>query len=249
MRKFYNSILLLWVCLFLIHPADLSAKNPKNYFFFENKQFLANYTIESVVIHSTSIYTYSYSSPGKAFLKSLLLPGWGELSAGSTKRGASFLLAEGILWGSFAALQVYSSWKQKDLENFAVERAQVNSIGKSKSFYSDVSNFSNIYEYNEEKRRFRQYDEVYPVDEDHFWQWKKERDQEKFDEMRSSTEVAKRNATLVIGGILVNHIISSVDAIWVTHQANKKISSSIQLGPFVDRFGEIGFTLSLSKKF
>jgi len=249
MHRFAHFILLILLCSLLIIPSTSMAKNPTKHFFFENKLFSTNYRIDYSSFNSSILQTSSYSSPGKAFLKSLLFPGWGELSAGAKKRGTSFLLAEGILWSSFAALQVYGNWKQNDLENFAIERADVNSTGKSKSFYSDVSNFFNIYEYNEEKRRFRQYDEVYPVDEDHFWQWKNEQDQDKFDEMRSSNEVAKRNATLVIGGILVNHIISSVDAIWVTHQANKKLSSSIQFTPFVDRFGEIGLNISLSKNF
>lgn len=207
------------------------------------KPFFQNYNLLNV--RSIPINSVKHNT-GKAFMKSLVLPGWGELDAGATTRAKSFLIAEGLLWSGFVTLQIYSHWKQSDLENFAVERAGVNSTGKDKGFYSDMSNFHDIYEYNEEKRRFRQYDEVYPVDTDHFWEWKNEKDFKRFDDLRSSGEIAARNATLVVGGILVNHILSAVDAVWVTHQANKRIAANLRVTPRRSLNGELYLSFNLA---
>ena len=185
-------------------------------------------------------------STGQAFLKSFLLPGWGELSAGDTKRARSFLIAEGLLWSAFAAFQIYGNWKRNDLENFAVERAGVNATGKPKSFYTDVSNFVDIYEHNEEMRRFRRYENVYPVDEDHSWSWAFETDRQRFDELRLSSSQALRNATLMLGVVFTNHVISAIDAIYVTRRSNKRISTQISVHPSKDSDGDLRINLALS---
>ena len=156
------------------------------------------------------------------------------------------MITEGLFWSGFAAFQIYGTWKRNDMENFAIEKAGVNSSGKDKSYYSDISNFFDIYQYNEEKRKFRQYDQVYPVDDDHYWRWSSQQDQKKFDNLRNSGNLASRNATLVVGGVLINHIVSAIDAIWVTHQANKKTASTVRFYPNLDQYGQLSLTISLS---
>ena len=247
MIKISRWFLLFFLFLFVFLSFNLAfAKKNENKLFLEYRPFLINYAYNNNLISPT--LALEKQNPGKAFIKSLILPGWGEISVGRSTRSKSFIIAEGLLWSSFATLKIYSHWKQNDFEDYAIERAGVNSTGKAKSYYSDIGNFNNIFEYNEEKRRFRQYDEVYPVDADHFWEWKNEADLSRFDELRSSSELASRNATLVVGGILVNHILSAIDAVWVTHQSNKTLSSNIRINPTRDQFGELylNFTLSTS---
>lgn len=183
---------------------------------------------------------------GQAFLKSLLLPGWGELSAGESKRGRSFLIAEGVLWSAFTAFRIYGNWKRNDLENFAVEKAGVNTTSKAKTYYTDVSNFQDIYEHNEEMRRFRRYDDVYPVDEDNFWQWTSKSDQERFDELRLSSSQALRNSTLVVGAVLINHVLSAIDAIYVTSRYNRRISAQVNIDTPQDYGGDLRLNFALS---
>lgn len=233
--------------LFLLPLSFLNAKETGNFNRLNYTSFLPFPSAQAVstTIHFTPPQS-SVSSTGRAFLKSLLLPGWGEISAGAKTRARYLFITEGILWSSFAALQIYGHWKQSDMENFAMEKAQVNTKGKSSSFYADVSNYHDIYEYNEEKRRFRQYPLVYPVDEDHFWQWDSDVDFKRFDKLYTSRKLASRNATLIIGGILMNHIFSAIDAVWVTHKAKQKISSSLQAAPVLTQAGAISLKIQLS---
>jgi hypothetical protein len=188
----------------------------------------------------------TYKSTGPAFLKSLLLPGWGQLATGANTRARSFIVAEGLLWSSFASFQIYSHLKRNDLENFAVQSAGVQGTGKEKTFYTDVSNFIDIYEHNEEMRRFRRYDDVYPIDEEHFWQWGSVKDQNRFDEFRLSAEKANRNSTLILGAIIANHIISGIDAIFVARGKATKIGSHVKLDPSIAYSGDVHLSLSFS---
>ncbi|HDI51538.1 hypothetical protein DRQ12_00970 [candidate division KSB1 bacterium] len=166
-------------------------------------------------------------NPGKVFLQSLLLPGWGELHTGAKKRATGFLISEGLLWCTFAALQIYGYWRENDYKDFAAKHAGVQVAGKDKEYFTHLSFFDDIYEYNEEKRRLRSYDEVYPVDEEHFWRWDSQASRRHFSSIRLSSQRAYRNATLTVGVILFNHLLSAIDAIWTARGHNKKLQSSV----------------------
>ena len=163
-------------------------------------------------------------STGSYFLRSLVLPGWGELALGHKKRGITFLLAEGALWGTFAAFKIYGHWREQDYIRFAYERASVKPGSKEQSYFFHVSNYRTIYEYNEEMRRFRRYEDVYPDDDEHFWEWKSDSDRRRFDRLRLSSQLAFRNATLTVGAVLINHLLSAVDAVWMAHRDRSKLA-------------------------
>ncbi len=234
---------LIFVIFFLIIPTVLFCDEKPDYFSSRHYQLFnpSNFTI--YIPQQTEP---TYESTGPAFLKSLLLPGWGQLSTGANTRARSFIVAEGLLWSTFASFQIYSHLKQDDLESFAVQSAGVNGIGKEKTFYTDVSNFIDIYEHNEERRRFRRYDDVYPIDDKHFWKWNSVKDQNRFDELRLSAEKANRNSTLILGAIIVNHVISGIDAIFVARGKVTKIGSHVKVGPSLGTSGDVHLSLSFS---
>ncbi len=161
---------------------------------------------------------------GKYFLRSLVLPGWGEWGLGHRRRGLAFLLAEGALWSTFAAFKIYGRWRENDYIHFAYERAGVAPGHKEQSFYFHVSNYRNLYEYNEEMRRFRRYGDVYPEDAAHFWEWKSKSDRLRFDRLRLTSQLAFRNATLTVGAVLINHLLSAVDAVWMAHRERGRLA-------------------------
>ena len=163
-------------------------------------------------------------STGKYFLRSLVLPGWGELSLNHHRRGMGFLLTEGVLWSTFAAFQVYGRWREGDYKDLAYERAGVSRSAKERDFFFHVSNYRDIFEYNEEMRRFRRYDDVYPIDQDHYWRWRDESDRRRFDRLRLASQLAFRNATLTVAAVLVNHLLSAVDAVWMARREQHRLS-------------------------
>ncbi|MEJ2103128.1 MAG: hypothetical protein P8X47_00970 [Ignavibacteriaceae bacterium] len=50
-------------------------------------------------------------SVGLGIIYSLLLPGMGELYAGDYNTGKYFTIADGVLWGTFIGMNVYSNWQ------------------------------------------------------------------------------------------------------------------------------------------
>ncbi len=231
--------------LIVMMPTSIWAKEPLANPLFFQPTFLPNQPLAASTNSTLAIASEPTHSTGGAFLKSLLLPGWGEYSAGAKDRAKGFLVAEGILWSSFTAFEIYGKWKHSDMANLAVERAGVNNKNKNNTFYSHVSNYQDIEEYNEEMRRFRRYDDVYPIDADHFWRWQTETDREQFDRLHLSSQLAFRNATLVVGGILVNHFLSAIDAIWVTYRANRSVAANFRITPTLTNQGELIYNLSL----
>lgn len=184
--------------------------------------------------------------PGQAFVKSLLFPGWGELYAGAGKRARTFIIAEGLLWASFSLFEIYGGWKRSDMEDFAIARASVSGAGKKKTYYTDISNYNDIYEHNEEMRRFRRYDDVYPVTAENYWSWSSEADRERFDRLRLSSAQAKRNATLLIGAVITNHVLSAIDAIYVVRRQNREMTTRLDVLPVLSDSGDYRLNLRLS---
>lgn len=234
---------LIFVIFIMIFPTVLFCDENPNYFSSRHYQL---FRPSKITIFKPQQTEPTYESTGPVFLKSLLLPGWGQLSTGANTRARSFIVAEGLFWSTFASFQIYSHLKRNDLENFAVQSAGVKGTGKEKTFYTDVSNFIDIYEHNEEMRRFRRYDDVYPIDEENFWQWNSVKDQNKFDELRLSAEKANRNSTLILGAIIANHVISGIDAIFVARGKLTKIGSHVKVGPSLGTSGDVHLSLSFS---
>jgi len=53
-------------------------------------------------------------SNGLAILYSMILPGMGELYAGSYDSGIYFTIADGVLWGTYVGMNVYGTGKKID---------------------------------------------------------------------------------------------------------------------------------------
>jgi len=163
----------------------------------------------------------SEKSKAKAFFFSFLLPGAGQLYAEAKGRAKISLVSEAILWSLFFSFRTYGNWLRNDYLVFAATHAGVDISGKDKDYFANLSAYPSIYEYNEEMRRQRRSEEIYPLDS-HFWQWDNRASRLKYDQIRTSSERAYNRATLMIGGILLNHILSAIDALWAAHRYNKR---------------------------
>lgn len=139
---------------------------------------------------------------------SLILPGMGELYADNFGTGKYFLIADGVLWLTYAGLSVSSTWVQGDADLYVTQHAGAALSGKGEQFRVDVGNYMTVYEYNEAKLRAREYANVYdPVQ--FYWSWDSDPNRNAYRDLRISSDRLERNATFVLGALVVNRLISA----------------------------------------
>jgi len=188
-----------------------------------------------------------YKNRGKAFLRSLLLPGAGEHYLGHHTLAKSFFITEITLWVGFISFRTYGNWLRDDAIAFAATHSGATPDGKPSQFLVDIGNYSSVAEYNDAKQRMRQFDKVY-TDADYFWDWDSDINRHDFEQMRIASDRSYNRSVFVLGGIFANHIISAFDAVWRTRSYNKNIDKlnaghvSVNVHTNYDR-GEISLNL------
>jgi len=210
----------------------------------EKKEFNKSFLMPAAENHQ-NMETES-PSRGKAFLLSFLIPGWGEYYAGSEKMAKIFLGTEIALWTTYAGLRVYGNWREKDYKNFAIAHAHVNPEGKNHDYFVNIEHFDDIETYNQEKLKQRDVDALYPENEEYFWKWDSKKNRLKYEQIRMSSDGAFSNSVLVIGVVVLNHIVSGIDAMRLAIKADKK-PSDLKVG-FVP-VPEGGMVFSVVKRF
>lgn len=139
---------------------------------------------------------------------SLVLPGMGELYADNFGTGKYFLIADGVLWLTYAGLSMSSGWVQDDADIYMTQHAGASLAGKDDQFRVDVGNYLTVQEYNEAKLRARDYSRLYdPVV--YYWSWDSAPNRNEYRELRISSDELERNATFVLGALVVNRLISA----------------------------------------
>ncbi len=166
-------------------------------------------------------------SPTTAVLYSLLLPGMGEYYADGFDEGRYSLIAEGGLWLTWFSFRQYGTWLQQDARNFASVHAGTPSSGKNDRYFVDLGNFNDIYEYNDKQLQDRELENVYDANSAYYWRWDSETNRQEYRAMRVSSEKVLNNAQFVIAGIVVNHIISAINAARLVRIANARESEQL----------------------
>ena len=158
---------------------------------------------------------YSVNEIRLTVLKSLVLPGWGEHSIGKHNRGYMFNSAELTGWLAYAAFTLYGNQSKNDMKAYASDHAGVNISGKNNQYWTDIGNYMDIHSYNDQKTRYRQIDYIY-TDDDKFWAWDSKESKKNFDDMRLSSRIAKRNASMVLSALVLNRLLSVIDIATLT---------------------------------
>ena len=163
-----------------------------------------------------------YKDRKKAFFRSLILPGAGEHYLGKKTLAKTFFFTEITLWLGYFGFREYSRWVRDDALAFAATHSGAVIKGKPSQFFVDIGNYHDIYQYNDAKQRFFQFDRVY-ADDDDYWAWDSDENRNEFENMRIASDQALNRSVFVLGGIFANHIISAIHAVWQTSRHNKKI--------------------------
>lgn len=163
-------------------------------------------------------------SVGKAFLLSLLVPGTGEYMNGHKGYGRFFFGAELLLWGSVIANREYVDILRDEYRAFAVEHAGLSPSGKDPDFWNNIGKYDDLYSYNEQRRRERNINAIYPETGAYFWSWDSRSNRFVYDGRRiSSNEIANRD-TYFYAAIVLNHLVSGINAMRLARKHNRSLS-------------------------
>ena len=161
-------------------------------------------------------FDYSLSSaPEKsvfvAVVASLILPGMGELYAGSFESGKYHLFAESGLWLTYTGFRMHANWIQRDAQSFASQHAGADFNNKDDQYAVNIGNYMTVDEYNQAKLRNRQDDLVYSADQ-YQWRWDSDANRAQFKDLRIRSAEIRNNSNFIIGAIVVNHLLSAFSA-------------------------------------
>lgn len=165
-------------------------------------------------------------------IKSAILPGWGQYELNKNSRGNFFLTTEVI----GIALTIFSFVKSNNMSTtyqaMAAEHANVIGDGKNHQFWVDIGNYDSRVDYNDEHLRWRESDNLYPVNVNWNWDWDTEEKRKKFEELRVESDRMKIVGKFFIGGIVLNHIISVIDVYYLKNISLKeKVEFSAYINP------------------
>jgi len=169
-------------------------------------------------------------SPGAAFLFSVLVPGTGEWYAGSPRMAKIFLGSEALLWSAYFSFRVYGNWKKHDYGQWAAAHAGLNPSGKDHDFFIAVEDYDNLRAYNEAKLQQRRLDLMYPEGSDYEWDWDTDASRGEFEKLRLASDGAYNKSLFVIGGIVINHIISGIDAVRLAKKSRGEAEKAVHMG-------------------
>ncbi len=165
---------------------------------------------------------------GKVFLKSLLIPGWGQYSLGAKGAARTFFIAELALWGTALAFHTYGNWLKDDYIDLAAAHAAVNPRHQKNQFWIDVGNFNSVVDYNEEKLRQRNVAALRDPAGPESWRWDTTENRRQFEDLRIRSDRAYERSSFTVAGVVVNHLISAIHALWVLRKSHHGASRSQQ---------------------
>ncbi len=161
----------------------------------------------------------------KAFLRSLLVPGWGQHYAGNKTRSKIFLGVEAAIWTSFIVFKARETLRTDEFEEFAGAYADVDPAGKDEEYYRILTIFNSSDEYNtavradaraiygtqasEAKSRYIA-DNSYSGDREYRWQSNDRRLDYRI--IRNDARDSGQRADFSLVAAVLNHAISAVEA-------------------------------------
>lgn len=163
---------------------------------------------------------------GLAIIYSLLLPGMGELYAGDYSFGKYLTITDALLWGSYIGFYAYGNMRKSDYKSFAASNGGVNNSGKDDTYYTTIGNYINIQEYNNQQALERNFDKIYDVNQ-YYWDWKTNAQRSTYRNMWTSSESAYNNLRFVAGALILNRIVSIINAVRLVSVYNKKGSNDL----------------------
>ena len=169
------------------------------------------------------------TSPGSSvFFKSLLVPGWGQLTQDRPKAATMFAASEAVLILTSVGMQTYGGWLRNDYRSIAATYAGLPDGGnRSHGMYVDMGNWMTAGEFNQARQRERSFDRQYLNSNDQ-WRWTSDAQRERFKDIRLRSDKTLDAVKFAVGTVVINHLVSAIEASnYSRKKANAKVGVSL----------------------
>lgn len=188
-------------------------------------------------------------SPRGAFLRSMILPGWGHQYIDKTdwKRGQYHMAADAVMILSYLGLRSRVNYLEGNLETFALSKANADLSGRNREFFLAIANFDNLDEYNDFQLRTRNWNNLLSDTPENQWNWTVDGDRLEYQDMRERIDKNKNQLPALVTLMVANRVISGLNAfvrarkIW-SNPPDASLS-------YVNELGQPGITANLRFSF
>ncbi len=179
------------------------------------------------------VYTPAKKNIALAILYSALLPGMGELYADNYESGKYFTITDVALYGVYFGVNTYGDWKKENYKSFAKSYGGVITNGKNDDYFATIGNYKNIDQYNDEKALEQRYTEMFDKNSMN-WKWENETQRRQYRGMWLSSQRAYNNLQFVVGAMLVNRLVSIINAVRSVVSYNKNLQQQTSWNFYFD---------------
>ena len=183
-----------------------------------------------------------YPSTGN-MLRSLAVPGWGELNMDNHSRAKFFFTSEALILTTYFLGSSFNKSYIDQYTGFAELHAGVDMDGREYDFIIDMSNHNSMTDYNETIASYHGenfYNYQYDNESDN-WQWDSSDNRLEFDRMRRNSLVSGMVADFALAGLIINRIISVIDVMYL-----EKKKSNLDIGSYISKDQSDGVSLNIS---
>lgn len=221
------------ISLIVLMSSVLIAQTSESKSLIELKQLSASsiqHSVFSIQYQVYSIQKTEFSiqkkNPALAILYSMLLPGMGELYANSYESGKYFTIADGALWSVFTGFSIYGKQQENNYKSFAQSKAGVNLDGKDADYFASIGAYQSLEVYNTAMELDRRFEKTYNTST-HYWKWSSDDQRKEYRSIWTSSESAFTNVRFVVGALILNRVISSINAVRLVSAYNKNLSQEV----------------------
>jgi hypothetical protein len=189
--------------------------------------------------------------PGRALLRSFVLPGWGQYYANDSdwRRGQYHLGAELALIGSWIYLNTNADLLEGNMYTHASAFAGINLRSASRDVEIAAGAFNSLAEYNETQLRNRNWDRLIEDLPANRWNWASENDRVEYRQLRDRRDRAEQQISGIITIMVVNRVVSGVHA-FIQARDRAEALSAVSLGMSLPEISRgTGYQATLSVKF
>lgn len=188
-------------------------------------------------------------NPEGAFVRSLVLPGWGHyyVDPDSWVRGQVHLGAEAALIVSYFGFSVRAENLENQYKTLASLKAGVDITDRNRSFEIALGDFDTLAEYNDFQLRSRNWNRLYADQSENRWNWESGEARNDYNNLRSDVDRVRNQLPAILGLMVVNRVISAVNA--YNRAKNQSEMPTVTLFPVSTSSDKVGVVAQMYIRF